>query len=269
MKKNNYKILVLSDLKEDSKNTLKSAVSIAKITHADIHLFHVKRASDIVGKENQLSAMRTINSEYKTLNKDIQNLAAPFSKEYGKSIQTKFSFGNVKSEIGKYIKELQPDIIVLGKKKSNSFNFMGDRVAEFVLKLHPGVMMIASNENAIEPNQEIALGVLNDLKPSSSLAFIDDLIGDSKKPITSFKIAQNSDVAKEKAPAPQRKTIEYVFEKNDNSLKNISNYVLKNKINLLCVNRGQENQENNTGIREVIEKLNVSLLVSANQNYAL
>lgn len=253
MKKNNYKILVLSDLKDDTKSTLKSTISLAKMIDGDINFFHVKRPSDIVEKDNQLSAIRSINTEFKTINKKIQNLINPISKEYGTTINSKFSFGNVKSEIEAYIKDLQPDIIVLGKKKFRPFNFMGDNITEFVLNTHSGVVMIASEKNALEPNQEIALGILNDLEPSSKIEFAHDLVGNSKKPLRSFKIVDDNNEEQGSQIHTGKKTVEYVFEKNDNSIKNISNYVSKNNINLLCLKRRNNN---------AIHKLDVSLLVS-------
>tara|TARA_R110002073_G_scaffold296322_1_gene462310 strand:- start:19967 stop:20719 length:753 start_codon:yes stop_codon:yes gene_type:complete len=249
MKKNNYKILVLSDLNGDTSSILKSTISLAKMIGGDINFFHVKSASDIVEKDNQLSAMRVINKEYTAINKQIQNLINPVSKEYDTSIPFVFSFGNIKDEIEKHIKESQPDIIVLGKKKSNPFNFIGDRITEFVLKVHSGVIMIASNKNGLQPNQEIALGILNDLEPSSNLEFAEDLIGNSLKPLKSFNIVTKEELQ----PSSNEKTVAYVFERNDNSIKNVSNYVSKNNINLLCINRKYN---------DAINKLNVSILVS-------
>tara|TARA_R110001632_G_scaffold107700_3_gene217407 strand:+ start:11871 stop:12680 length:810 start_codon:yes stop_codon:yes gene_type:complete len=265
--KNNYKILILSDLKSGTKSILKSSISLAKMIHGDLHFFHVKGAMDIVEKDNQLSAIRSINSEYKTINKQIQNLITPISEEYGVSINTKFSFGNVKSEIEKYIKEIQPDIIVLGKKKTNAFNFIGNHITDFILKTHAGIIMIASKNNPLAPNKEISLGTLNDLELSKNLVFADNLIENAKKPLKSFKIVKNANALNETQTSTNGKTIEYLFEKNDNSMKNISNYISKNKINLLCVNRGRKKDKNNGDIKDIIGKLDVSLLISSEENY--
>jgi len=253
MKKNNYKILMLSDLNGDTASILKSTISLAKMIDGDVNFFHVKSAADIVEKDNQLSAMRVINKEYTAINKQIQNLINPMSKEYDASIHFTFSFGNIKDEIDKHIQEVQPDIIVLGKKKSNPFNFIGDHITEFVLKAHSGVIMIASDKNGLEPNQEIALGILNGLEPSSNLEFADDLIRNSQKPLKSFNVVNTSKTKKEPQTSSDGKIVTYVFEKNDNSIKNVSNYVSKNNINLLCINRKYN---------DAINKLEVSLLVS-------
>lgn len=267
--KNNYKILVLSDLKEDTNNILKSTISLAKIIHGDINFFHVKSATDVIEKENQLSAIRTINSQYKTVHKKIHTLTKSISENYDVYINSKFSFGNVKNEIDKYIQEYKPNIIVLGKRKSKSLNFIGNNITEYILKTYSGVVMIASGKHALEPNKEISLGMLNSLQSLSNLKFAKDLIEHTQKPLKSFKIVQNSNDLEETQSFLDKKMIEYVFDKNDNSIKNISNYVSKNNINLMCINRNEKNNPNSLDIKEVISKLNVSLLVSAKQEFAL
>ncbi len=73
MKKNKYKILVLADMKKSTSTVLKSAVSLAKMINGDIQMFYVRKPTDIVAKENQLSAMRTINKEYQKTEKKIQD----------------------------------------------------------------------------------------------------------------------------------------------------------------------------------------------------
>ena len=61
MKNNRYKILVLSDLKDSTNSILKSSVSLAKMINGDVAFFHVKKATDVVENDSQLSAIRTIN----------------------------------------------------------------------------------------------------------------------------------------------------------------------------------------------------------------
>lgn len=249
-----YKILVLSDLKKNASNTLKSTVSLAKMIGGDIKFFHVKKPIDIVEKDNQLSAMRSINSEYAATEKKIKQLLRPFSENYDTQIQSSFSFGNVKEEIEKCMNEYQPDIIVIGKRKMNPLRIVGDQITQFVLKKFKGTVMIASDQNTLEPNKEISLGMLNGTTNDiSHIDFADDLIKNAQLPLKSFKIIKNSE-ALEKNPTPAtQKVVEYVFEESDNVNKNLANYLSKNNINLLCVNRESKYPMN---------KLNISLLVA-------
>ncbi len=262
-----YRLLVLSDLNKSSSMMLKSAVGLAKMINAELEVFHVTKPSDIVASENQLSAMRTINSKHKTIDKKIQNLITPIEKDFGMNIPYSFSFGNVKNEIGAYIKKRRPDIIVLGKRKSKPFNLIGDSITEFVLNAHDGVVLITTDNDVLLPNKEISLGLLNNSKPFLNLAFAEDLMKHIQKPMKSFKIIKNSTAVKEVSKAIDDETIEYVFQQNDGTIKNLSNYLSKNNISLLSIDRGQKDSDNSKklimlDINNIIGKLNTPLLIS-------
>lgn len=263
-----YNILVLSDLKESTSTTLKSTVSLAKMIHGSIQFFHVKKPSELVEEDNQLSAMRTINKGHFAIEKEIQNLITPISKDYGVNIDYSFTYGNVKDEMRKYIKLNKPDIIVLGKRKSKPLGFIGYGITNFILKEHDGVIMLTDNDNVLEPNKEISLGVLNGVQESFNLEFIEDLMNHTKEPLKSFKIGKDySDTSSKTNKHIDKKIIEYVFEASDNTTDNLSNYISKNNINLLCVNREKKNTVKNentsaSDIKTFMGKLNVSFLVT-------
>lgn len=262
MRNNKYKILVLSDLKKSPSTILKNASSLAKIIDGDITFFHVKKPSDVVERESQLSAMRTINQEQIITGKKIQEALDPISKDYDVNINSTFAFGNVKNEIEEHIKATNPDVIVLGKRKAKGLRFLGDNITDFVLKIHKGPVMIASNKNGLSPDEELHLGLFNDNEESFDLEFTEDLIAQTKRPLKSFNIITNTNVTEEKEVSVNTKTVDFVFEKNDNTIKNLSNYLLKNDINLLCVNR-QKDKSNvlKSEIKDVIDNVNVSLFI--------
>lgn len=266
-----YKILVLSDLKNSASNIIKSTVSLAKMINADVELFHVKDPIKVIEKENQLSANRIINQQYNITQKKIQNLINPICKDYGVTINYTYSFGNVKNEIEEFIIENKPDVIVLGKRKSKAISFMGDNITDFVLKEYHGVIFIINKQNYLEPNKELSLGIFNGINSSINTRIIEDLIDHSQKPIKSFKILKNSNTLMEIDIPQDKKTIEYVFEYNDNTIKNLSNYLSKNNINLLCIDRGEKNDVNKknlikSDIDDVIKNLNVSILITGGQD---
>ena len=272
MKKHKYKILVLSDLKESKSKTLLSTVSLAKMIDADINFFYVKKPNEILEKENQLSANRVINKEYYLTEKEIQNLITPISKDYGVTINYAYVFGNIKNEIEKFINDSKPDIIVLGKRKPKALSFIGDNITDFVLKTHSGAIMIADNESVLEPNKAISLGVLNGKAPSFNMSFIDDLIANALEPMKSFKIIKNQNTTKKTDALTGGKMVEYVFEHNVNTIKHLSGYLSKNNINLLCVDRVQNNKKTNlikSDIKKIIKNLNVSLLFTGKEEYKL
>ncbi|PKG53514.1 universal stress protein [Olleya sp. 1-3] len=258
MKNNKYKILLLSDLNKSATSELKSAVSLAKMIDGDITLFHVKKPTDIVERESQLSAMRSINEEHIVTNKAIENLINPISQDFKLNIGYNVAIGNVKHEIETYINAYQPDIIVLGKRKSKTLNFMGDNITDYVLKTHKGSIMIANQNKALQPNQEATLGVLNTNDHPLDANFIAGLITKTSQPIKSFKIVSQLSGLEN---AEANKTVEFVFEKGDSAVDNVSKYASKSNINLMCFDNSNHDKSN-TSIKNVINKLDVSLLLT-------
>ena len=241
MKKNKYKIVVLADLKKSTSTTLQSTVSLAKMIDAEVDFFYVKSASDVVERENQLSAIRAINHDYTATDKKIKKIVQTISDEHQININYSFAFGNVKHEIASYIEENQPDIIVLGKKKNNLISLGGDKIIQFVLKQFDGTILIADADNTLDPNKKLSLGVLNSMESMLNSGLAEDLFAHTQQPIKSFKIVEKSKASDEANLPANSNTIEYVFEENDNAISNLSNYISKNNINLLCVNRQEDN----------------------------
>jgi nucleotide-binding universal stress UspA family protein len=275
MKNIRYKILVLSDLKKSTATMLESTVSLAKMIGGDISLFHVKNPSDLVKKESQLSAIRSMNHEHTAMKKKIKKLATSFSEEYGTKMNCSFTFGHIKNEIEAHIKREQPDIIILGKKNSRSFDFIGDNITQFILKQYNGVVMIVDENNTIKPSEDLSLGLFNSEENKLNINFADVLVSNMKKPLKSFKVNQKNPVAETKNTSLDKKVVEYVFERGDDALKHLSNYLVKNKINLLHVDRADKSTSDSKeittvtfDIKDIISNLNVSLLLTGTSKFA-
>lgn len=267
MKKDKYKILVLSDLKDTTLNIIKNAVSLAKIIDAEMHLFHVKKPTEVVEQESQLSAIRTINRSYVSTDTEIQNMIEPISKDYNISISSSHAFGNIKNEISNFIKTYKPDIVILGKNKSKPFSFVGDNLTDFIQKTHGGAIMIVDHTNSISPDKQISLGVLNSFNKPLNISFSEHLMKHSQKPLKSFKIFKNTNEEQNTKNNSNQDVTEYVFEHNENSVKNLSGYLSKSNINLLFVDRVKSHTKAQSSpithnINDVISKLNVSFLLS-------
>ena len=267
MKSKKYKILALSNLNDSTDTILKSTISLAKIINGEIHFFYVKQPTELIQRENQLSAKRTINREQVVTDKKIQKLILPFLEQYDVNIGYSFAFGNIKEEIENIIKEYKPDIVVLGKRKPKSVALFGDSITQFILKKHNGAIMIASEENAIEPNNRISLGFLNGLEETFNVEFANDLLDHIQKPMKAFKVVKSTKEQNEVELPRNEKIIEYVFEHRDGALQNVSNYLSKSNVNLLCIDRNHEQLKGKsnhiiTDFKEAINEFNVSVLLS-------
>ncbi|WP_431132713.1 universal stress protein [Psychroserpens mesophilus] len=264
MKDHTYKILVLSDLKKTTGAILKSSVSLAKMIDAEIAVFHVKNHTEIVDRENQLSAIRTLNEEHNNTKKEIEALVKTISKDYDVTIQGSYSFGKVKEEIRNQIELYNPDIIVLGQRNSNPLQLIGDSITRFILKEFKGSIMISGHKNGLIPDEKMTLGIFNGSDKIFNTTFSKDLITHSNTPLKSFKIVSSQEEIIKTTAQHKEQVVEYVFEQNANTMTTLSSYLLKNNINLLCVDRNDATTKNtmNIPLKEVVSKLNISLLVS-------
>lgn len=269
MKKNKYKIVVFSDLKESLNNTLKSTIGLANMINGEIELFHVKKPSEVVKTESQLSAIRTINRESIAIDRKIQSIAESFAEDFGVKISCSFAIGNLKNEIDAYIREKKPDIIVLQRKKTRVLDFLGDNITQFVHQRHPGAIFIVDDKTILEPKKELSLALLDDGEGAANIELMDNLLTHTQKPLKSFKIVKNPSNLTPSKEYRGKKTIEFVFEERDDSIKNLSNYLIINNINLLCVGRTKKNpakKSNNSSINSdinaIVGNLKVPLLLT-------
>lgn len=266
----NYKILVLSDLKSETENVLKNTINFAKKLKADVDFLYIKNPTDVIKKESQLSAMRVINKEHLIIDKKIEALLKPIRNTHRLNIKSNFTIGNVKSEIEKYIKSSKPDIIVLGKRKPNTLKFTGDKIINYVLKQYKGTILIAGNENVLEPEKELSLGVFSRGKELVDTLLVKELEAQTVQPLKAFKIVDNKDGVIVNENSNNSKVEEFIFQKNNNTIESLSKSLLENNINVLCLNRDM-NAKNKTSkaltplVKQVINKLNVSILLT-NEN---
>lgn len=263
--KKRKKILILSGLKKDLDSTIKSAVGVAKIIDAEVDFFYVKKPTEIVDKESQLSAIRTINREQIKVEKQIKSLIEPYALKYKMNINHRFAFGNVKKEIKDYINLSKPDVIVLGKRKSSPFKLGGDKITDFILNSFPGTVLIASKTNTLEPQNMLSIGILNSDNEPSSKEGLKQFVEQTDYNLKSFRIIEKGSRLNKEAFSENNST-EYVFEKNDNTINKLTDYLDKNKVNLLYMDRSTKGSKkagvNIIPLKEIINKVNVPILLA-------
>lgn len=263
MENNNYKILVLSDLKKTTQNILQNTARLAKMVGGEISLLHVKQPLVVVKQDNQLSAVRSINDTYTSTKKRIAQLVQPLSEEYGVPFDTSFQVGNVKEEINKKIRDLRPDIIVLGQRKSAPIKLLGDSITKHVMSTFDGLVMIASHEQAIDSNKELSLGVFHGTNESLKIGLLEELMKQSSRPLKSFKIANRTSKVSEEAQL-DHPIVEYTFEPQDNAINNMSTYLTRTNVDLLFVDL-EDAAKANINVKNVIGKFNVPFLLAGKQ----
>lgn len=254
MKTNNYKIVVLSELKENVETLVESAFSMAKKIGGEVHFFHVKSPLKIVENDNQLSAMRALNRDQIVTKKRIDKLLNKFAKKHAIKSSSSFAIGNVKEEIKEVLRAQKPDLVILGKRKSKVFSLLGDRLTEFLVNQYRGPVFISADSKAFNADKTLSLGILNGSKDELNFSFADYILDESKSTIKSFQIGNTDKASQDGA---------FVFEDNDSAKSNLSNYVENSNIDLLCIKRkDSSNQSAAKDFKKLLDKLNVSMLVS-------
>ena len=257
MEQKKYKIAVFSDLKESTQSILQSSLGLAKRIGAEVFLLHVKKPATVVKNDNQLSALKSIKEVKHGMNDKMKKLIESLSNEYEIPINCAFAFGKPKDEILQFIKNENPDLVVIGKKKVSPISIFGDGITKCIIEKFDGTVMIASENGVLRPNEELSLGLLNGDERLLQSHLAENLVKQSSKPPKSFKIVDKAEKREEVKPD----IIEYVFDRNDNSINNLGNYLLKSNVNLLMVPKA-EKKPWNEDVRHAINKFNVTLMLA-------
>lgn len=273
MKNATYKIAVLSDLKNASIAELKSTISLAKIINAEVNFFHVKSSTELINKESQLSALRSINDSYKKTESKLNKLKKRYKEEHNITINYSYTIGNVKKEISTFLQNTKPDIVVLGKKRKKVLKFIGDNITGFILKKHSGPILIADNKNGLDPNKNLSLGSLNNSNELLNFGFEKDLINNCKKPLKYFQIGETNKNLKSDKEGGKLKVTKFVFEQPNSISEVLTKYLTKSNVNLLCIDRSEKSNVNTklstTNFKEIINQLNVNLLITGTTDFNL
>jgi nucleotide-binding universal stress UspA family protein len=144
MNRNKHKILVLSDLKENAKDTVAYAITVAKEINGALELLCVRKPNEVVTIDNSLSAIRSVSNAFIKTEQKAKNLIKSITKDDFFAVKNKIEFGNIKNEIENYIQLSNPDVIIIGKKQKKLFNLNGDNVTGFILNKYNTKVCIAN-----------------------------------------------------------------------------------------------------------------------------
>lgn len=257
---NTKKILLLADLKRPVENILNSTVNLAKMIQAKVELFYVKKHTEIVKQESQLSAIRAISQSNIKIDKELLNLIEPISKVHDIKIKHSYAFGSVKKEIRHYIENQQPDIVVLGKR-NKTFSPFGNNITNYILNHFGGTIIILNNDREIITQNTLNFGVFNPVDMFWEHEVVRNLLPYAKMPLKSYSI--ETDFIKSNNDAYPM--IKHIFDQGNQAIPSLSNYLSKSNVDLLYINRNlkQNNKTLKTDIKDIIGKLDVNILLSA------
>jgi len=260
MKTVNNKILTFLNIEEPIETIVGSAVNLAKTFQAEVNFFYVKKKIDATRTENQLDVMRTMAIEQKAVQK-LKNVLTQKQKNTDAKLSYTITEGPLKKTVQSKLDSYRPDMVVLGKRTPNVYRVVGKQITELVLKNFNGPVLIAHPSRVLEIEEDLSVGVLNDLDSILENKVSNTLMKQSKAPLKLFRIDDTTPSTADVKP-PGTKTIDYRFENNQNALKNLTTYVHKNNVHLLCVERTKDNPSSkNLKLKQVIKHVNTSMLM--------
>lgn len=261
MKKPNskYKLLVLFNESKTATAALNNAINLAKTIDGTVDILHVKPAISVTNNSNQFAVMRTISDTTRDAKKKMAKQVSEIAKDNNIEISHNFTIGHVVNEIQNHINQTQPDIVVIGKRKTNALGFLGDGVTKHLLKNHKGELLI-SGEETLTSFKDVSLGFLDDTVLKNKVSIAENLKQKTSRPIKLFKTSSDTETSKTASNQPN--TIIFEFDKASKTSSSISNYVSKNEVNLLCMKRNITGPLNQ--INPQIIKSKVPVLVLAN-----
>lgn len=107
------RILVATDLSPQGRTTLEKALSMAKESHAEVFIIHVLERSPM-SYGGEFSIPMNTNVE-QTIEMQALSILQEMAQKYGFDDQhLRLANGSVKTEVTKFAKEVQADLIVVG-----------------------------------------------------------------------------------------------------------------------------------------------------------
>ncbi|PWL38909.1 hypothetical protein DKG77_11790 [Flagellimonas aquimarina] len=257
-----YKLLVLIDLSQASEIALINAIQLAKVIDGRVEVLYVKAPADVVKHENALSAMRTIHQDSRSTKAQLQEFIEGISAKEEYPITSRIAYGNIKSSIKEHLSDSQPDIVVLGKRKSKLTNFLGKGITEFVLSECNVNVLIVGEDHKLHSFKDLSLGIYGNKVEESNLGVINDLNKQTTKPLKLFSVRGPQDEAIEEESST-KETVSYVFSEGANALDGLASYVLKTNTQLFCITKKQTKglSFQPDSARQIAKKLDIPVLI--------
>ncbi|PCE64364.1 universal stress protein [Sediminicola luteus] len=267
----NFHYVVLMDLSKASYTALKQAVNMAKRTSALIEILYVERPLKVVGNENQLSALRELESESQNSKRKLQNLIELVREE--EQIQTIFTYrvGHPLTQIKAYLSETRPHLVFYGKKKSNIGRWWPG-ISQYLLQAYQGAVFISRENGSKHLDRSSSIGSIGSTTRSWSSEVVKTLSKNHRGNHVVFKLSalkknpvnENHNRFTEDPKALNEATT-FEFEGKHHLTQGISRYAAKCNIGLFCWKRplGELRQDDkNIRIEKLIEKLDMPLLIT-------
>ncbi len=262
-----YHILVLTDLSNAPETAIRNAAQLAKAVNGSVETFHVKSPAKLVTQINQFAAERAIHEDYYKTKSNLKQIVNKIEKEEGIRIRYEVAYGNVKTEIKQKLDQVQPEIVLLGKRKAKLIDFLRRGVTKFLLDECDANILITGEDHKLHSYTDISLGVFGQSLQKEGIEIINDLKEQNNNPIRYFSIRSKKN-AEEATSRNDQEMISYVFSEGSNALDGLASYVSKTNTQLLCIPRNFDGNSKVSKLKRVripvrvVDKLDIPVLIT-------
>tara|TARA_R110002051_G_scaffold309037_3_gene381415 strand:- start:2689 stop:3477 length:789 start_codon:yes stop_codon:yes gene_type:complete len=251
-------ILVLTDFSEASNIALRNAAKMVKLINGNIYVYHAHNIELPSVEQNQL----TFNGRLREINRQTfvkaKEIISSIEKEQGINIEFTMDHGNIKNCISKKVREINPDLVILGRRKSKFLDFLGDKVTQFVIDHCDTSVLISGGNHELHSFSNLSLGFFGDTIEKSEFQIIEHL-QESPRSIKYFGIRSRMPSA-ETTDAEQKTTTSYVFSQDGSkAIDALTSYVARTNTELFCIPKN-----NNTKlqpVKEMVNRLEIPILL--------
>jgi len=266
-----YNYLVLTDFSEASYSALKYTISLAKLIKGNIHICHIANPSNIVKNDNQVAAMRDVNSETEKIGKKIGAIVEMIIAE-GINAIPYCSIGNIIYEFKELTNQLKPDVVILGKKKENPK--LSGKITSYLMNEYLGSLLIVKEDKIFQNGTKISVACNNNIFDLYDPKLIFSLNNQTKLPLKLLNIKQKND-SNQKITIPQtwRESSYEIdesiqLEQNTTIVDSLLQHIINNDTELLCIGRDKSRNylqrifsSSPSTLKDVVNKIDTPILV--------
>ena len=248
-------VLVLLDLEQSPAELLESAAVITKKVDGRLQALHIRMPIEAIEQANQFSAKKEFYAHYQNTKEQLEPIIEKVSIKEELPIDYSLIYGHVGNQIAEAIHQKQPDIVVLGKRKTKLGGLLGDRVTKTVLNTAPKSIYIVNTSAILNNFEGIAVGILED---TSSIKddMLEAIVEKQNNKINFFGIGKSDKKTMDKNPEDSH----YIFPENNASVSNMASYIKKTKTQLFCISKNALEQRESFA-RRLLPKLSTNVLL--------
>lgn len=257
-KNNKFSILVLTDFSESSRIALRNAAKFAKLVNGSVRAYHVNSLRPFSEEENQLSLSRRLRTHRLETHAVAQEMLASISEEEGLDVNFSMDFGNVKNCVKNKVNTMEPDLVILGKRRPNPLNFLGDRLTQFVIENCNTSILVSSSNEELHSFSDLSLGFYGETIAESDLNIIDHL-QEQTNAVNYFGI-RNRSLSSETKNEPNKNERSFIFPQEGlKAIEALTSYVSRTNTQLFCISK-RDNMDPQP-VKQMVSRMDVPILI--------